>query len=203
MTYIYTVETIILLHKMNVLKLFHNYYPVHIVPVSYSTLASYFSSEYKKVYGSVSASHMSIYQYIHKELGIEINCLKIHNLPHISKDTVETKARNMFSHKKWSYEIVYIEHFMTNNNTNDYRLIIDTKSGLSSEPSNTGFILYNNSISIFGLLKEMFEHTNISNNDLHRIYNYLYNNNHTSMTKLSEYYSHDKYFKTLFKQNNQ
>ena len=35
-------------------------------------LASYFSSEYKKVYGSVSTSQMSICKYINKELGIEI-----------------------------------------------------------------------------------------------------------------------------------
>lgn len=202
MTNIYTIETIILLHKMNILKLFHKYYPVYIVPASYSTLVSYFSSEYKKVYGSVSTSQMSICKYINKELGIEINCLKMDNLPYIPKEIVEIKARNMFSHKKWPHEIVYIEHFITNNNTNDYRLIIDTKSGLSSDPSNNGFILYDNAISIFGLLNEMFEHTNISQDDLNRIYNYLYNNNHTSMTKLSEYYSHDKDFKILFRKNN-
>ena len=154
---IYTIETIILLHNMNVLKLFNEHYPVYIVPTSYSILSTYFSKEYQKVYGSVGTrSIMSIREYINKELDIDINCLKMVDLPYISKDEVEKKARNMYSHKKWSHEIVYIEHFMANKD-NDYRLIIDTKSGLSSETSNTEYILYHHAISIFGVLKEMSE----------------------------------------------
>lgn len=91
---IYTIETIILLHNMNVLKLFNEHYPVYIVPTSYSILSTYFSKEYQKVYGSVGTrSIMSIREYINKELDIDINCLKMVDLPYISKDEVEKKSK--------------------------------------------------------------------------------------------------------------
>lgn len=46
----------------------------------------------------------------------------------------------------------------------------------------------------------MSEQLNISNDDLNKIYTYLSQNNHTSMTKLSEYFSHDEDYRTLFRQ---
>ena len=201
MTNIYTIETIILLHKMDILKIFNNHYSVHIIPFSYQTLASFFNDVYSKTYGNVKTPNISKSAYINQKLGIKIKCLDMKGLPYISNDEAETKARTMYTHKKSPKEIVYIEHFIANNN--NYQLIIDTTSGLSSNFSNENFCLYNHAISIFTLIKNMLNQGQISNDDIVSIQEYLSQNNHTNTVKLSEYYSHDQDYQALFRQLNQ
>lgn len=152
-----------------------------------------FNKYYKKIYGSNANSNINILTYIEQILNIKISCININDYPfQLSKDNIELKARNMYSHKKHPHEIVYLEYYMPFL-SDDYKLVIDTKSGLVSDTVgiSDAHCLYNSSISIFTLMKEMYNNRAIDDDILKNIANYLKNKNFISR------YEHDSDCKSL------